>query len=102
MKVSPTKKVVVAGVRLDFTCAVDMSRSLPKYLSLKWFKKVNGTFLEIPDEQTHERSNETYSTSVLVIKNAQTSPPSGFSYKCQMSYRDKITREHSSLLVFSG
>ena len=99
---SPIIKVAVAGASLYFTCAVRMSKSLPKYLSLKWFKNVNGTYLEIPDEQMNQRSNETYSTSELVIKNAQTSPPNGFLYKCQMSYRDQIHSDYLRLIVFSG
>lgn len=96
---SPKKKVDVAGASLDFTCAVDMSRSLPKYLSFKWFKKVNGTYLEIPDEQTYQKSGD---TSVLMIKNVQPTPPNGTLYKCQMDYRGKIRSDYSHLVVFSG
>ena len=96
---SPKTKVVVAGASLDFTCEVDISRSLPKYLSFKWFKKVNGTYLEIPDDQTYRKSG---GTSVLMIKNAQTTLPSGTLYKCQMEYRGKIHIGYSRLLVFSG
>ena len=98
-KVTPAKKVEVAGASLNFTCVVDMSRSLPKYLSFKWFKKVNGTYLEIPDEQTHRQSG---GTSVLKIKNAQTTPPNGNLYTCQMDYRGKIRNASSRVVVFSG
>ena len=98
-KVSPEKKVVVAGASLDFTCTVEMSKSLPKYLSFKWFKKVNGTYLEIPDNQTYRKSG---GTSVLMIENAQTTLPNGASYKCQMDYRGKIHSGYSLLVVFSG
>lgn len=98
-KMSPRKKVVIAGASLDFTCAVDMSQSLPKYLSFKWFKKVNGTYLDIPVEQTYRKSG---GTSVLMIKNAQTTLPSGTLYKCQMDYRGKIRSNYSRLVVFSG
>jgi len=98
--VSPRKKVVVAGVSLEFTCVVDhMSNSLPKYLSFKWFKDVNGTYLKIPDKQTQRRND---STSVLVIKNAQTTLSDGTAYKCQMDYRGKISSGYSRLVVFSG
>ena len=95
----PEKKVVVAGASLDFTCTVEMPRSLPKYLSFKWFKKVNGTYLEIPDNQTYRMSG---GTSVLMIENAQTTLPNGTSYKCQMDYRGKIHSGYSLLVVFSG
>ena len=98
-KVSPITKVVVAGASLDFNCTVKISRSLPKYLSFKWFKKVNGTYLEIPDEQTYRKSG---GTSELMINNAQTTLPSGISYKCQMEYRGKIQSGYSRLVVFSG
>lgn len=97
--VSPVKKVVVAGTSFNFTCVVDMSKSLPKYLSFKWFKEVNGTYLEIPDKQTHRKSG---STSVLMIKNVKTTPPGGTLYKCQMSYRGKTSSYRPRLVVFSG
>ena len=98
-KMSPGIKVVVAGASLDFSCAVDMPKSLPKYLSFKWFKKVNATYLEIPDEQTYRKNG---STSVLMIRNAQTTPSNGTLYKCQMDYRGKIRSNYSRLVVFSG
>jgi len=98
--VSPTKKVVVAGESLEFRCEVGhMSNSLPKYLSFRWFKDVNGTYLKIPDEQTYRKSD---STSVLMIKNAQTTLPNGIAYKCQMDYREKKSNGYSRLVVFSG
>ncbi|XP_020626717.1 uncharacterized protein LOC110064055 [Orbicella faveolata] len=99
-KVSPRKKVVVAGASLNFTCVVDhMSKSLSKYLSFKWFKNVNGTYVKIPDEQTHRKNG---SASVLMIKNAQTTLPNGILYKCQTDYRETIRSHYSRLVVFSG
>jgi len=98
--VSPTKKVVVAGESLEFTCKVDhMSNSLPKYQSFKWFKDANGTYLKISDEETYRKSD---STSVLMIKNAQITLPNGTAYKCQMDYRGRISSGYSRLVVFSG
>ena len=90
---------MVAGASLNFTCVVDMPNSLPKYLSFKWFKKVNDNYLEIPDEQTHRKDG---TTSLLMINNAQTTPPNGTLYKCQMDYRGKTQSDVLRLVVFSG
>ena len=38
----------------------------------------------------------------LMIKNAQTTPPNGSLYKCQIDYRGKIRSDYSRLVVFSG
>jgi len=98
--VSPTKEVVVAGASLEFTCEVHhMSNSLPKYLSFKWFKDVNGTYLKIPDKQMYRKSD---STSALMINNTQITLPKGTAYMCQMDYRGRISSGYSRLVVFSG
>ena len=91
---------MVAGASLEFFCVVrHMSNSLPKYLSFKWFKNVNGTYLKIPDEQTYRKNDI---TSVLMIESAQTTLPNGTAYKCQMDYRETISSGYSLLVVFSG
>ncbi|KAL9972287.1 hypothetical protein ACROYT_G018570 [Oculina patagonica] len=98
-KVTPEKKVVVAGTSINFTCVVDIKHSFAKYLSFKWFKEEGDTFVEIPVDQTYR---ETDSSSVLMIKNAKTTPLGGTSYKCQMSYRGKTSRYYPRLVVMSG
>lgn len=98
-EVTPVKKVVVAGTSINFTCVVDIKHSLAKYLSFKWFKEVGDTYVEIPVDQTHRKTD---SSSVLMIKNAKTTPLGGISYKCQMSYRGTTSSYHPRLVVMSG
>ena len=95
----PASKVVVAGTSVSFTCTVDLSKSLVKYLSFKWFKKEGDTFVEIPAEQTRRHND---SSSVLMIKNAKTTPLGGILYKCQISYKGRTSSCHPRLAVMSG
>ena len=95
---TPEKQVVTAGTSVNFICVVDISKSLAKYLSFKWFKKEGDTYVEIPEDQTHRRNE---SSSVLMIKNAKATPFGGTLYKCQLSYRGRTSNYHPRLIVMS-
>ena len=96
---TPANKVVVAGTCVNFICVVDLSKSLVKYLSFKWFKEEGDTYVEIPAEQTRRHND---SSSVLMIDHAKTTPLGGILYKCQISYRGRTSSYRPRLAVMSG
>ena len=89
--VIPQKKVMSTGSNVNFICHVTLlfnsrETALKKYLVFKWYKKEDGTFVEVPDGETSRHNG---STSVLIIKNAKATPKGGVSYKCEILYRGR-------------
>ena len=91
------------GSNMNFKCHVTLRKStntvLKKYLVFKWYKKENGTFVEVPDSETSRHNG---STSVLIIKNAKATPKGGVLYKCEILYRGRKSSFAGPRLVVHG
>ena len=88
-------KVIATGESTNFTCKVDMSNSILKYLTLEWYMREGDDYTAVPEIETQRKA----SSLILMIQNAKATVTNGTSYKCQMYYRKFSDFAYSLLLV---